>query len=82
MFAVDDATIKSIADSLFNFLGMVFTGIMAYFMAKLNKEAKATTAKADEAKTTLAQTTAIVAEKLDSLVDATNQTNTLISENK
>ena len=68
MFAVDDATIKSIADSLFNFLGMVFTGIMAYFMAKLNKEVKTKSTQATE--------------KLDSLVDATNQTNTLISENK
>lgn len=39
MFAVSDAVLLSGINSLFSFLGMVFTGLLTYQTAKLNTKA-------------------------------------------
>ena len=71
LFAVSDDTILSIVNSLFQFLGAVFTGIMAYYMARLNSKATA-------ASETVKKATATVSQKLDDITSATEVTNNLV----
>lgn len=82
----EGSTIGVIVTAVFSFLGMVFTGVMTYLMAKLKmgqteaavlvKEAKA---EVKEVKETLAQSNTETASKLNSIAAVGDMTHALVN---
>jgi hypothetical protein len=64
IYKIYDAIFINIASGMIALVGTMFTGIMAYLMARLNKKAEAAAVEVKEVKTTLARTAAATELKL------------------
>ena len=62
---MSDAIVINIASGMIALVGTMFTGIMAYLMARLNKQAEAAAVEVEEVKSTLARTGAATELKVE-----------------
>lgn len=71
--AISDQVAIQIVTGVVSLLGTVFTGVMAYLMAKLNKKADAAAIETEVVKTELVKTQNITEDKLNKIVDVSSQ---------
>lgn len=79
--AARNALVMSIVTAVLTFLGIVFSGVMAYLVAKLNTKQAAAADKVDKVATDLASSTTATTDKLDTVQSTANtivEGNTLI----
>ena len=66
---------------IFSLVGTIFTGVMVYFMSKINKKQEDAAVKVEQVKSVLETTQLSGTKKMDILVKVANDTHTLVNSN-
>jgi hypothetical protein len=80
-FAFTDAAVVAMATAVISLVGTMFSGVMAYLLARLNQQTESASVKVEAVKRRLDETTSATSHKLDGLAKVAKDTHTLVNSN-